>query len=181
MSSFKILNSYECEFNGEIFLIPFTSQFTMQNSSEIDYKGKKVNRFYTYDRKGTHILRFTFVSTNSVNEQGITFHLSRFKGEMYINDEKIKIRKSRFPQLMFDEKNTPKQFEVKVILEDGDITICNCCTHPNCPEIWDSLLEGCAMIIEKLGEDSFRFHCNDMENDDDFDDLIFDMQILSAD
>ena len=108
MPSFKILNSYECEFNGEIFLIPFTSQFTMQNSSEIDYKGKKVNRFYTYDRKGTRKFRFTFVSTNSVNEQGIIFHLDSFKGEMYINDEKVKIRKSRFPQLMFDEKNTPK-------------------------------------------------------------------------
>lgn len=181
MPSFKFLNSYECEFNGEIFLIPFTSQFTMQNSSEIDYKGKKINRFYTYDRKGTHILRFTFVSTNSVNEQGITFHLSRFKGEMYINGEKVKIRKSKFPQLIFEEKFAPKEFEVKVILEDGDITICNGCSVPDRSNIWRSLSEGCAMIIEKLSEDSFRFHCNDVDNDDDFDDLIFDMQILSAD
>ena len=37
------------------------------------------------------------------------------------------------------------------------------------------------MIIEKLDKDSFRFHGNAMENDDDFDDMIFDMQILSED
>ena len=35
------------------------------------------------------------------------------------------------------------------------------------------------MIIEKTGKDSYRFYCNDYENDDDFDDLIFDMEIIT--
>ena len=30
------------------------------------------------------------------------------------------------------------------------------------------------MIKEELGEDKFRFYCNDIDWDDDFDDLIFD-------
>ena len=29
----------------------------------------------------------------------------------------------------------------------------------------------------ELGEDKFRFYCNDIDWDDDFDDLIFDLEI----
>ena len=32
-------------------------------------------------------------------------------------------------------------------------------------------------IKEELGEDKFRFYCNDIDWDDDFDDLIFDLEI----
>ena len=35
----------------------------------------------------------------------------------------------------------------------------------------------CLMIKEELGEDKFRFYCNDIDWDDDFDDLIFDLEI----
>ena len=34
------------------------------------------------------------------------------------------------------------------------------------------------MIIEKQNNNCYKFYCNDHENDDDFDDLIFEMKIL---
>ena len=37
------------------------------------------------------------------------------------------------------------------------------------------------MYIEQIGENKLRFYCNDHEIDDDFDDLIFDMEIMESD
>ncbi len=38
-------------------------------------------------------------------------------------------------------------------------------------------IKGNAFWIEELGEDFYRFHCNDHAMDEDFDDLIFDLKI----
>ena len=34
-----------------------------------------------------------------------------------------------------------------------------------------------AMIVEKNGENSYVFHCNDYVYDDDFDDLVFSLEV----
>lgn len=161
-------------------MIVFSVQFAEQNSFEIEYKGKKVNAFYTFDRKGTYKLKFSFVSVNSLYSQAIVLHLDSFKGELSIGGQKIKKPKGRFPQLIFSKKHTPKQFELDVILQEGDIAICNGSIDAQVPEICRSLNGGCAMIIEEIEENHLRFYCNDYENDDDFDDLIFDLEIIKV-
>lgn len=158
----------------------FSEQFSDQDSGVIEYNGKKINAFYSFDRKGVHILRFTFISTNSPYEQGIILHLEDFKGKLSLDGKIIKKPRGRFPTVLFDQKSAPKQFDLQVELIKGDIGICNASDPIGTGEIWHSMSLGCAMIIEELGEDHFRFHCNDHENDDDFDDLIFEMEILET-
>jgi len=34
-----------------------------------------------------------------------------------------------------------------------------------------------AMIVDKTGENSYVFHCNDYVYDDDFDDLVFSLEV----
>lgn len=156
----------------------FSVQFEEQDAFEIEYKGKTIKRFYVFDKKGHYKMKFSFVSTNSAHEQAIVFHLDQFRGKLLINGKEQKKPKGRFPQFMFTEKYASRQFEVEVILEEGDIGICNGYFHSQMPQICQSLVWGCAIIIEELGENSMRFYCNDGDNDDDFDDLIFDLEIV---
>ena len=155
---------------------PFKWMFEEQNATEIEYKGKQVSSFYRYDKKGKYRLKFTFVSTNSQHEQSIILHLDGFKGKIFWNGKRLKKERRRFPQIIFEETWAPKEFELEIILEEGDIGISNGCLRPRSDMI-TCFVEGCAMIKEELGEDKFRFYCNDIDWDDDFDDLIFDLEI----
>lgn len=158
----------------------FSVQFAEQNSFEIEYEGRKINAFYTFDKKGTYKFRFSFISTASFYRQVIVIFLEAFKGNISINGKNVKLPKGRFPQLIFAEKDMPKQFEMEVTLQDGDLGIGNGSFDLQVPEICRTLDGGCAMIIEELETNHFRFHCNDYENDDDFDDLIFDLEIIKV-
>ena len=79
-----------------------------------------------------------------------------------------------------DEKYAPKQFEIRVILHNGRFIICNGSDLLGDESIWRSLYGGCAMIIEEIGENHYRFYCNDHEIDDDFDDFVFEMEIIEC-
>jgi hypothetical protein len=39
-------------------------------------------------------------------------------------------------------------------------------------------IAGCAIVIDELGENQYRFNCNDVDRDDDFDDLVFDLSVV---
>ena len=104
--------------------------------------------------------------------------MDNFTGEIYKGDKKVEIPKGSFPQLIFPEKITNKQFELNVVLKAGDIGICNGSDPWGVGEIWHSMSKGCAMIPELIKKNHYRFYCNDHENDDDFNDLIFDLEIL---
>lgn len=161
-------------------MLMFSERFSSKKSFEIDYKGKKVNAFYKFDKQGMHILRFTFIESKSTFKQAIIFHFNQFIGEIVINDKKIDIPKRQFFQLIFEETETSAQFDVHVELKAGDIVICNGSDPLGYGGIWHSLSHGCAMIIESIKENHFKFYCNDHENDDDFDDLIFELEIFEV-
>ena len=99
-----------------------------------------------------------------------------FKGKIFWNGKRLKKERRRFPQIIFEETWVPKEFELEVILEEGNIAISNGCLRPTTETI-TCFVDGFAMIKEELGEDKFRFYCNDIDWDDDFDDLIFDLEI----
>ena len=127
---------------------PFKWMFEEQNATEIEYKGKQVSALYRYDKKG----------------------------KIFWNGKRLKKERRRFPQIIFEETWVPKEFELEVILEEGNIAISNGCLRPTTETI-ACFVDGFAMIKEELGEDKFRFYCNDIDWDDDFDDLIFDLEI----
>lgn len=162
-------------------MIDFTQQFTQAHSFELEYNGKKISRFLKVNKKGSYILRFTFVSTNSRFTQAIVLFFSEdFKGKVYLMGKEQKIPKTPFPKMNFWEDTAPRSFDVEVDVEAGQITVCNGSDPLGTKQICHSLSFGCALINEKLGEDRFRFQCNDHENDDDFDDLIFEMEIIKS-
>ncbi len=158
----------------------FSEMFLEQNSSVIEYKGKKVNKCFTFDKKGEHILKFSLISSASQFLQAIIIHWSSFEGQLFIDGEEVKKPKRRFPQTILDEKYAPKQFEIRVILHSGKFIICNGSDLLGDEKYWNSLYGGCAMIIEEIGENHYRFYCNDYENDDDFDDFVFEMEIIEC-
>ena len=98
------------------------------------------------------------------------------KGRYSGMEKRLKKGRRRFPQIIFEETWAPKEFELEIILEEGDIGISNGYSKTDVGRI-DCFMGGCAMIKEELGEDKFRFYCNDIDWDDDFDDLIFDLEI----
>ena len=97
---------------------PFKWMFEEQNATEIEYKGKQVSSFYRYDKKGKYRLKFTFVSTNSQYEQSIILHLDGFKGKIFWNGKRLKKERRRFPQIIFEETWTPKEFELVCCIVD---------------------------------------------------------------
>ena len=152
--------------------------FSEAKTFVIEYKGKIIRRFYTFERKGCTKVRFSFIESNSTYNQAINLHLSEFKGRIILDGEEREQPKGNFPQLVFAEKECPKVIELIIELEDGNIAICNASDPLGTGQIWHSISQGCAMITEVLGENHFRFYCNDHENDDDFNDFIFDMELF---
>ena len=83
-------------------------------------------------------------------------------------------------KVILEQKYAPKQFEVSINLVEGDLAIFNASDPLGTGEIWESLFGGCAMIIEEKCDNQFVFYCNDHENDDDFDDLVFELTVLKS-
>lgn len=155
----------------------FSEQFLEQDSFEIEYKGRRIYAFYRIEKVGRYVLKFKFVETNANHTQAIIIHLNEFVGRLYINGEEIRKPKGSFPQLIFDETYASQIIELEVELFSGNIVICNGADLLGEGKIWRSLYGGCAMVIEEIEENHFRFLCNDFENDD-FDDLIFELEII---
>ena len=151
---------------------PFSVMFQEQHSNVIEYNGKIINSFFKFEQRGEFIFKFKFVSTNSEHKQEIRLACDQFDGSVEFRGKEIEFGKSRFKQVAFCETIENKQFEIKVVLKDGSLGIFNA------SEPGGSWVRGCAMIIEKKCQNKYRFYCNDFENDDDFDDLIFDLEIL---
>ena len=161
-------------------MIMFASRFSEEDSFEINYNGKKVIAFFPHEKKGRYKLKFTFVKKNSEYDQAIILHLMMFEGKIFYNDREIKKPKRRFPQIRIEENWGLKNLELIVELTEGKIDICNGSDPLGNGRIWHSMSQGCAMMPEELGENHYRFYCNDHENDDDFDDLVFELLIEKA-
>ena len=158
----------------------FSEQFAQQDTDVIIYKGKAVRQFFSYADKGKAILRFEFIKSSSNYDQAIVLGLDSFKGDIAIDGKPIKKPKGAFPQVILEQKYAPKQFELSINLVDGDLAIFNASDPLGTGEIWESLFGGCAMIIEEKCDNQFVFYCNDHENDDDFDDLVFELTVLKS-
>lgn len=143
----------------------------------ITYKNKNIKSYYPINK--SCILRFSFISSNSFFEQAIVVSLDDdFQGSIYLNGKNMKIPNSRFPKFVFWKETAPVQFEIAVTIENGFLAICNGSDPFGDKKICRHLSGGCAFFIEKLEDNKLRFHCNDHENDDDFDDLIFDLEFV---
>ena len=103
--------------------------------------------------------------------------LYQFKGSAAINGENVKLGKGKFTGLRFSEKTAPRRFDVELIMKSGIVSVDNSVYG------WRADIQNYtpwvmpAMIVDKTGENSYVFNCNDYVYDDDFDDLVFSLVV----
>lgn len=142
----------------------------------IDDNGVTIYRWYRPEWRGNYTLTIRFVSSNSPQPQGIwLLYTQDFCGSLFMNGEKLKPRKKLFDHYLFSEDYFPeREFTLRVESTCGSLILSNTSQRPN-STTWGAGYFGYAMWVETIGENHYRFHCNDFDYDDDFDDLIFDI------
>ncbi len=157
-------------------MIP-TNKF-FDGHSQIEYEGKLYAMIYTItDVPGKYRLHFEFISTDSEYEQSIGLNFYQLKGKVFIGGKRVKLGRGAFASIGFAEYSTPKQFDVEVEMESGDMNVYNSMEgwhvdiHNYTPDLTP------AMIVEKIDEWNYVFHCNDRVYDDDFNDLVFSLSV----
>lgn len=159
-------------------MIPNSKAFNGKPSYEFD--GKTYYRWHRINNKGDYTLCFRIKSTNSDHQQGIALFFSNFKGYVCLNGNDLPILKGKFKHYTFREGEIPNdEFCLTVHAEEGYLFFGNASQSPGSSRFECGAL-GCAFWIEEIGPHILRFHCNDHEYDDDFDDLIFDLEINPA-
>lgn len=157
----------------------FANMITKTGNNFIFYNNEKIYIVDYYNLHGRHKIKFTFVSTNSINEQCIILSLLNAKCDILCNNKKYTIPKTKFPTLDIFEKNFGKEFILDIDLQEGTIGICNgSIMKAGEMELVTYFSRSCAMKIEEISPTKKRYYCNDFENDDDFDDLVFEMEIM---
>lgn len=160
----------------------FNYLFGKAESNITEYKGETIYAVYKYDLKGRHTIKFKLIKSNPNTERGLHFFVNKFRGKIYDhNGKRIAKPKGVYASLMLTEnvwkKNKNNEFVLIIDLEDGYINIENGLYKDDCQAFSVSSFWG-AMKFEKISSNIFRFYCNDTELEDDFDDLIFEMEIL---
>jgi hypothetical protein len=143
------------------------------------YKGRLINKYLKFTDAGCYKFKFTINSTDSKFQQGIVIMFSRsYNAEIYINGKKISKPKGQFPKIELWENCIPNEFNLYIHLIEGTIYFLNGTAVPVTPELtYCRMMQGgCAIYIEKIGVNHFRLNCNDVEPDDDFNDLIYEIQ-----
>ena len=156
-------------------MIPNDKAFDGQLFYEHD--GKTYYRWYNLEFETPYIVQFKLICTNSKNKQAIALFFSNFQGELYINNKRVDILKG-FKHYLFkthDLENKP--LELCVYPRKGFLFFGNASEDINNPG-YECGAFGCAFWLEQINQQTYRFHCNDHEYDDDFDDLIFDCTII---
>ena len=156
-------------------MIPCARTFDGKNFYE--YEGITYYRWYYLKERFNYKMRVKFVSTNSVHRQGIAlFFGENFVGELKLNGKTLENLKG-FQHYVFKEKEFENdEFELEVHSTEGYLFFANSSDENGYSKCG---AYHCAFWIETISENIFRFHCNDHDRDDDFDDLIFDLEIES--
>ena len=187
-------------------MIPNARAFNGKEAFEAD--GKIFFRSWKIPRQRKFRLSIQVKEIHSIYKQGIAFSLSsnpRFMGNICINGEPWNIdRRHQMAHVIPVSQDVPyDQLVIDLDILDGYIRIANAsdflddyleliekvsaqtgrtreqfrgCTFTS--GFAAANMYGNAFWIETLGDNKFRFHCNDHKMDDDFDDMIFDMEII---
>ena len=117
-------------------------------------------------------LKVRFICANSENRQGIRIAIDAGKGMLITNGVT-----GRSFDLWKDE--CPKEFEIECISDEGLISIYNMFEKKD----WTgrnniySQMDYSGMILEQNGN-IYRYKCNNAELQDDFDKLVFEIELL---
>lgn len=170
-----------------------------------EFDEKTYYRTYELNRQGKIRLTLRILSIQSKYRQGIAFAFSKkpsFKGGILLNGEPFIPQKGQ--RLFVIPVSLPEKAEIIMDLDviEGDISLSNASDFlDDYPEMIEGIaqltgraredfrgntyasgftaanLYGNAFWIEPISETLYRFHCNDHQLDDDFDDMVFELEI----
>ncbi len=152
----------------------------LAQSSQIEYKGETVYRLYEYNLKGKHTVKFRLIYSNPNEERGITLSKVNFKGKVSYDDENFVECNGSYASIDIFEPYWKDEKQVTIDLEDGYIGIANgkFKTGGDKVRYLHCYLPWGAMKVKQISKTITRFYCNDTELEDDFDDLIFEMEVV---
>ncbi len=161
-------------------MLYFSEYFTEAKSRIAKYKNETIYQCDIYDKVGLHNVKLEIISTNSSDEQAVILDLRQFKGNIYNTKGEIyPIPKNKYPTLDIYESIWKDVAYLRIELISGNIGLYNgSLINVGLKKIVKYGSEGCAMKIEELSLTKKRYYCNDFGNDDDFDDLVFEMEII---
>ena len=143
-----------------------------------DNNGKTIFRWYYVRNLGNYQIRLKIVSTNSIYRQGIALFFSNFKGKVIYDGKSLEIPTNKFKHYLFKDGDTHNnEFVLSVHAEVGALFIGNASERSEIGMFTCGAF-GNSFWVEPLATNSQRFHCNDHEYDDDFDDMVFDLEIV---
>lgn len=153
----------------ECTLLVFEKEFEKSKGKPITYKGKIIRMWDQFQLPRKEIrLKFRIISTNSEWRQGISLKTT---GSFFFgNDREFKNSIGIWEDTASSEdiflcKSDDLVIEVVNVWDTGDGVI----------QSWHN---GAAMWYEEI-RNGKRYHCNDGHPDDDFDDIIFEIQIIN--
>ena len=186
-------------------MLPTNRAFNGRQSIAVD--GKVYYRTYKIEQQGKYRLVIRIISINSEYNQAIAFTFSRapkFKGALFLNGQKFvpeKRNQNYVVPVAYPEKN---EIVMDLDVLDGYFVLANASDYlDDYPALIEKIsqqtgrsreqfrgnsytsgftasnLYGNAFWVESFSKNLYRFHCNDHRMDDDFDDLIFDLEIES--
>ena len=165
--------------------------------------GKVFYRSYKIEASGRLRLTINVVSIQSTYRQGLALRLStkpKFKGKIWLNGTLFVPEKKQLCYVVPVE--LADTLTVEANIQEGNIRLANASDFlDDYPDLIERIsaqtgrsrdqfrgcsytsgfsagfLYGNAFWVERLSDTQYRFHCNDHAMDDDFDDLIFDLNI----
>ena len=157
----------------------FSSMFSAAKENYCMYKGEKIYGCDFIEKPGKYYLKFKFVKENKKVEQLIILaftidceYIIHYKGK------EMKAIGKRFPTIDLTKDFFGKEFVLEVELIKGRIGICN----GNIEMLGDKryvtyMDREHAMKIEEKGSSKI-YYCNSTLHEDDFDDLVFEIELL---
>lgn len=154
--------------------MPFFADMFIEPGQPIEYKGKKIySADFIYGPKEFKAI-VSMISTNSEYKQGLSFNMTGMKGKLTYDGHTLTEGGYKFW-----EDKVPKEFTVDVKIEEGVLLINNFCDNTGTGSCVSGF-SGFAMRIENIRENKKRYYCNDFEPNDDFDDLIFEIEFIES-
>lgn len=145
----------------------FQELFTESKGQPVEYNGQIINLGDRLPVSKSQTIKLTFVSVNSDWRQGVHLHTD---GTFEANGQTIK------KAILLWQDTAPRECIFTVHTKNGELLMWN---------VWDtgdgvthSGHNGAAMIVEELPNGRL-YKCNDGHPDDDFDDLVFSIELVS--
>lgn len=157
----------------------FSELFLESNDDEVFYKGERIYSCDFIEKPGKYYLKFRFIKENEKVEQLIILAFNPDdKYKIYYKGKEMQAIGKRFPTIDLTKDSFGNEFVLEVELIKGRIGICNgniemlgdkrCVTYMDREH---------AMKIEDKGNIKI-YHCNSTLDEDDFDDLVFEIEFL---